>query len=178
MLGQIKVALQILSVDTGAESLGVTAPKQPEEKKEKPRVFIGCSVEGLQVAKVIQLLLHHNAKPVIWSQGVFGLSSGTLETLVSESKSYQFAILVLSADDILVKRGETTMAARDNVLFELGLFMGALGPEHTFIVCSRGLALPSDLGGITPVYYELDDPNLQASLGPVCTRLEIAMRVI
>ena len=69
---------------------------------------------------------------------MFGLSSGTLETLVSESKSYQFAILVLTPDDVVVKRGETTMAARDNVLFELGLFMGKLGREHTFIVCSRG----------------------------------------
>ena len=62
MLTQIKVALQILSADTGGESLEVTGPRQPEQKKEKPHVFIGCSVEGLQVAKVIQLLIHHNAE--------------------------------------------------------------------------------------------------------------------
>jgi predicted nucleotide-binding protein len=179
MLTQIKVALQILSADSGAEFLEVTALTQPAEKKEKPRVFIGCSVEGLQVAKVIQLHLYHNASVVIWHQGVFGLSRGTLETLVSESKSYHFAILVLTPDDVVVTRGENRMAARDNVLFELGLFMGTLGREHTFIVCSRELVLPSDLAGITPAYYEMaGGSNLEANLGPVCTKLEIEMGVL
>jgi len=71
------------------------------------------------------------------------------------------------------------MAARDNVLFELGLFMGTLGRENTFIVCSRDVHLPSDLAGITPAYYDITDKsNFEANLGPVCTKLEIAMKII
>jgi predicted nucleotide-binding protein len=142
-------------------------------------VFIGCSVEGLRIAKVIQITLAHSSRPVIWHQGVFGLSSGTLESLVGKVHTFKYAILVLTPDDLLTKRGETSSVARDNVLFELGLFMGALGREHTFIVCDSSVLLPSDLAGITPAKFNLTEAtNIVADLGPVCTRLEIEMGLL
>ena len=61
----------------------------------------------------------------MWHQGVFDLSSGTLESLVAAIDDYDFATLVLTPDDLLEKRDVTGRCPRDNVLFELGLFMGA-----------------------------------------------------
>ncbi|HEX2690048.1 MAG TPA: hypothetical protein VHN14_25705, partial [Kofleriaceae bacterium] len=57
-----------------------------------------------------------------------------------------------------------------------GLFMGALGRARTFIVHSRTNppVLPSDLAGITPATYE-DRDNLDAALGPVCTKIRRAI---
>ena len=42
---------------------------------------------------------------------------------------FDFAILVLTADDLVASRDVLSTAPRDNVLFELGLFMGGLGPK-------------------------------------------------
>ena len=80
---------------------------------------------------------------------------------------------MLTADDLLEKRDIIGRCPRDNVLFELGLFMGALGRNRTFIVHSRTKPplLPTDLAGITPATFE-ERSNLAAALGPACTRSE------
>jgi len=147
--------------------------------KPKPRVFIGCSVEGLSIAKIIQLTLEHSTRTVVWHQGVFGLSKGTLETLVEKVHEFDYAMLVLTPDDIVYERDERKKGARDNVLFELGLFMGALGRERTFIICDRDVKLPTDLAGVTPVYFSVADrTDIVSALGPVCTKLEIEMGLL
>jgi predicted nucleotide-binding protein len=145
-------------------------------------MFVGSSAEGLSIAKAIQLNLDHEdseCEPTLWSQGVFGLGRGTLEDLVREAGTADFAVLVLTPDDLVTKREKAGQQPRDNVLFELGLFMGKLGRDRTFIVHERNrpLDLPTDLAGITrATFARRVDNNMQAALGAVCTRLENAMR--
>jgi predicted nucleotide-binding protein len=149
-----------------------------EIQTKRPSVFIGSSSEGLPIAELIQLNLDSSCGCVIWSQGVFGLSEGTLESLVSAAAKFDFAILALTPDDLVTKRDVPGQQPRDNVLFELGLFMGKLGRDRTFIVHGRGqdLNLPSDLAGITRATFTLrKDGNTRAALGPVCTQLKTSM---
>lgn len=147
--------------------------------KAKPFVFIGSSAEGLETAKGIQANLDYSVECQIWSQGLFGLSGGTLETLVKSLDKFDFAILVLTEDDITISRSTEQNSPRDNVIFELGLFIGGLGIERTFIVIDRKakLKLPSDLGGITPATFE--HPNrgtIQSALGAACLEIEQALK--
>ncbi len=152
---------------------------QVNSQGSKPEIFIGCSVEGLTEAKIIQMELAHSASTVIWSQGVFGLSRGTLETLVEKAPSFTHAILVLTPDDMLTKRDSEAPTARDNVLFELGLFMGALGRQRTFVVTEKSVALPSDLAGIATVSFQRGEGiNVVANMGPVVTRLQLEMGLL
>jgi hypothetical protein len=143
--------------------------------RARPSVFVGSSTEGLKIAKVLQVLLDHACEVTIWSQGVFGLSQGTLESLVHALDQYDFAILVLTADDLVSSREASSSAPRDNVLFELGLFMGGLGRDRTYIVYDRtaGLKLPSDLAGVSAATFEPHaSGNLQSALGAAATRVE------
>jgi len=145
----------------------------------KPRMFIGSSVEGKEIAEHIQLGLEYDVETTIWHQGIFGLSDGSLESLVRAAKDFDFAALVLTPDDLIMKRGTEKGCPRDNVVFELGLFMGALGRERTFIVYNRDkqIDLPTDLAGVTPATFaDRSDNNLQAALGPVCTRIKSAIK--
>src|SRR5262252_1016698 len=102
-----------------------------------PSLFIGSSSEGLVVAQHMQLELELVAEPTIWSQGVFKPSGTTLASLTMQARKFEFAVLVLTPDDLLIKREKQTPFPRDNVLFELGLFVGTLGTERTFIVYCR-----------------------------------------
>lgn len=168
-----------------AEKLKVLREKAALYEKEievkRPNVFIGSSTEGLAIAEAIQLNLDHACETTLWSQGVFGLSEGTLEALVRAASGFDFAVLVLTPDDLVTKREKSGQQPRDNVLFELGLFMGKLGRDRTFIVHERktSLDLPTDLAGITPATFgRRADNNMQAALGPVCTQLKTAMRAV
>src|SRR5262245_3386199 len=105
--------------------------------EQRPVAFIGSSKEGLAIAQAIQQNLDRTCEIVIWSQGVFGLSHGTLESLAEQLDNYDFAVLVLTGDDLVVSRGENTPSPRDNVLIELGMFIGAIGRKRTFVVYDR-----------------------------------------
>ncbi|PEN05502.1 hypothetical protein CRI93_12420 [Longimonas halophila] len=142
----------------------------------KPRIFVGSSAEGLDVAYAIQTNLDHDAEVTVWSQGAFEPSKFTLESIIEILEGSDFGVFVFTPDDVVTMRGEEKQAVRDNVLFELGVFIGRLGRDRSFIVMPKGntdLQLPSDLLGLTPLQYNPNrrDKNLQAALGPACNRL-------
>lgn len=145
----------------------------------KPELFIGCSVEGLPVARELQAgLVHDNINVTIWNQGIFGPSSISVDALLKAFHESDFAAFVFSPDDKVASRDNEQSAPRDNVVFELGLSMGGMGRERAFIVKQQGtdIKIPSDLLGLTPIQYVLHDPaKLTAALGPAC--LAISKRI-
>ena len=123
----------------------------------EPVIFIGSSSEALQEANyVLTSLGRHPTVPKLWTKGVFQLSHTTIEDLWSLSLESDFAVIILTPDDTTFSRGRKTPSPRDNAVFELGLFMGALGRERTIIVTPRGIdiKIPSDLLGITRLQYK------------------------
>jgi hypothetical protein len=144
-------------------------------------MFIGSSREGLQIAKAIQANLDHECEVTIWSQGIFGLGEGTLEALVDRLDDFDFASLILTPDDLTKSRKGSSPSPRDNVLLELGLFLGRLGRKRTFIVYDRtaNLRLPSDLAGVTSATFQPHtSQNWQAALGAACTQIEREVKVL
>jgi hypothetical protein len=142
------------------------------------RVFIGSSSEGLDVAQALQAELDGEFETTIWNQGIFGLSATGLESLEEALRDFDYAVLVLTPDDVVTKRGEALSTPRDNVVYEAGLFMGSLGRHRTFFVAPRAerLGLPADLAGITvALYRDRDDGNIRAAIGPVATNIRVAI---
>ena len=139
----------------------------------RPALFVGSSSEGLRIAEAVQVVLDPVCEVELWTQGIFGLTQGTLESLVLSLSRFDFALLVLTADDMTVSRGTERPAARDNVLFELGLFIGALGRDRTFMLYDRTdpPALPSDLAGISATFAPHTSGNLEAALGAPCAKI-------
>lgn len=146
----------------------------------RPRIFIGSSREGLEIANHLQVPLQREYEVSVWSQGVFDLSITTIETLVGAAKGFDFAILVVTPDDTREMRGASSSVPRDNVIFELGLYMGAIGRERTFVVkpMHQSIALPSDLLGLTCAEYDdnRSDGNWSSAVGGASTQLLDAMK--
>jgi predicted nucleotide-binding protein len=147
----------------------------------KPTLFIGSSTESLDVAYAIQENLEHVAEVTVWTQGIFDLSKYSLDSLSDALDGSDFGVFVFTPDDVSMIRGTKKASVRDNVIFELGLFIGRLGKERNFIVLPRGsedeLHFPTDLMGLTPALYDADrqDANLRAALGPACSKLTKAI---
>ncbi len=121
-----------------------------------PDVFIGSSSEAVAEATCVQrALLRRPLTCKLWTEGVFQLSSTTMESLTRAARQCDFAVLFLTPDDMTSSRGRQKASPRDNVVFELGLFMGALGRDRTYVVMPRGadLKLPTDLLGLTLAPY-------------------------
>jgi hypothetical protein len=147
-----------------------------------PSIFIGSSSEGIEVARAVELHLQEDAEVTIWNEGVFGLTQGTLESLVAALPRFDFAILVLTPDDLVIRDEDARPAARDNVLLELGLCIGALGRERTSILYDRDQKprIPSDLAGVGLCTFSRNrkDLNPLAALGPASTQIRNTIRTL
>lgn len=147
----------------------------------KPKVFVASSVEGLDIAYPLQVNLQHDADITIWSQGVFSLSVTPLDSITEAMNSSDFGIFVFSPDDETRMRGTTIDTVRDNVIFELGLFVGRLGKRRCFIVMPDNVDfhIPTDLVGLSPAKYSgvRDKSEIAASLGPACHEIRQAMKL-
>ena len=90
-----------------------------------------------------------------------------------------FAALVVTPDDMVLSKDAEVFAARDNVIWEHGLFTGALGRARTFIVRPRDvdIKLPTDLLAVTPLDFPSSDTeaDLRARLGPVINGIRKAV---
>jgi predicted nucleotide-binding protein len=138
------------------------------DNRALPSVFIGSSSEGLEIARHLQADLENTRLCTVirWDQGVFHASSYTIPRLAQEASKADFAVLIATADDIVQSRGVERPAARDNIYFELGLFIGTLGLDRTYLMsASPNLQLPSDLQGLTWLPYRArDDQNTRAAV--------------
>lgn len=139
---------------------------------KKPKVFIASSVEGINIAYALQTLMERDVECTVWDQGVFSPSSYTLLDILNILKKVDYGIFVFTFDDFTVMRDTKRYVVRDNVLLELGIFLGHLGNERCFIVQPRDVEnghLPTDLLGIETIYYDngREDNNLEGALGTV-----------
>ena len=148
---------------------------------DKPQVFVGSSSEELTTARTLAAQLGDVAFTKVWKDSqVFNLGNHTLEDLINELDQSMFGVFVLSPDDLVSSRGANMPKSRDNVVFELGLFMGRLGRQRTFMVVRRdpatALILPSDLLGIKYATYELSNNDVSASVASAAQAVRIAIQ--
>src|SRR5881227_4112340 len=130
-----------------------------ESGLNKPRIFLGSS--GKQ-AKLLQAITRGLADVVDvepWTT-TFNPGRSTLDRLVELSQEVDFAAFVFAQDDwTMTDASQSGQASpRDNVVFEAGLFGGALGIRRTFILHANGAKLPTDLLGLTSVRYDSATP--------------------
>ena len=122
---------------------------------EKPRIFLGSSGKQEKLLQALTRGLEDVARVEPWTTS-FNPGTTTLERLLELAHEVDFAAFVFAQDDWTSAGAapESGQASpRDNVVFEAGLFGGALGMRRTFIVHANGSKLPTDLLGFTCVRY-------------------------
>src|SRR4051812_19239209 len=127
---------------------------------DKPHIFLGSSGKQEKLLQALTRGLEDIAQVEPWTTS-FLPGTTTLERLLELTHEVDFAAFVFARDDWTTNdqpaadpTGSGQASPRDNVVFEAGLFGGALGMRRTFILHARGAKLPSDLLGLTCVRYD------------------------
>jgi CRP/FNR family cyclic AMP-dependent transcriptional regulator len=137
----------------------------------KPILFIGSSSESLPVAKAFEAAIPGAvAETRLWT-GVFKASNFPIDDLAVQLHVCDFAVLVAAPDDRVLSRWRPSTAPRDNVIFELGLFMGEISRARTFLLDPGTVKLPSDLKGINTLRYNSKEKDLAAAVKPAAAEL-------
>lgn len=142
--------------------------------RDRVQVFIISSIEALPLARAIQNAFEYDPFNVtVWTDGVFNASWYPVESLELQLDVSDFAIAIASPEDSVLSRGKSVVTTRDNVIFELGLFIGRLGRKRSILLEPQGeeLTLPSDLTGLTTIRYQGTSQDKVANLAPACNKL-------
>lgn len=125
----------------------------------KRKLFIGSSSEGLSIATQLKDKILFDCEewiaPEIWNDGnIFSLNKNALDCLIKASRKYDYGILIATKDDIVKSRGKKSLTPRDNVMFEMGMFLGSLGLTRAFLLVEEESKLPTDYNGVTVPYFQ------------------------
>lgn len=82
-----------------------------------------------------------------------------------ETEGVGFAVVLMTPDDVGRAKDASDLnpRARQNVIFELGFFIGKLGPERVAAMVKGNVERPSDFDGV--LYISLDQTDWRAKLG-------------
>lgn len=129
-------------------------------RREVPKVFIGSSPATFPVAHALREALAPLAQSLnatTWRDPASHRPNATwLESVAAGARQADFGVLVLGPED-LQGTSLDNPAARDHLLFRIGLFTGTLGPGRTILTAPvrTGLSLPADLDGFLASAYSI-----------------------
>lgn len=142
------------------------------QRNSTPILFVGSSRESLPIVEA--LVAGWRSAPFIvrpWTGDVFTPSHFPIDDLAEQLTACDFAALVLGPDDQVFSRGVTSNAPRDNVLFELGLFMGAIERARTLFIipADSDIKMPTDILGLTPLRFVSRTGSIADNVAPICS---------
>ena len=119
------------------------------------KIFIVHGHDSAIKEAVARTLTKLELTPIILHEQADG-GKTIIEKFEENSSKVGFAVILLTADDDgkSKKDADYESRARQNVVFEMGYFIGKLGRNRVFLLLAEGVEKPGDLDGI--VYTPID----------------------
>jgi predicted nucleotide-binding protein len=170
---------QLQALDKIFHASGNILKTKKTKTNQRLKIFIGSSVEGLKIAREIKRQLGNGYEIDVWDKDtVFGLGQATIESLEAAVNKYDVGVFVFTPDDELLSRKSKKTVARDNVIFESGLFIGKLTRFKAFIVqpSKNRVAVPSDLKGLTTAIFNPSQKPLANKVRSAVKKIRTALK--
>ena len=129
----------------------------------------GAAVRNERLARVMKRLRDHGHNPSEWRE-LFAtandeMNMALLPSLIKKIPTFDFAVIIGDKADLVKQFRDDDVempVMRDNVVFETGLCIMALGAERVILLVEDGVRIPEDLQGINElgimhVYLENSD---------------------
>lgn len=133
--------------------------------KGDPRIFVVHGHHEATREKVVRQLEKAGPYEVIVLHERASRGKTIIEKLEQHASRSDYAVVLLTGDDLGSPSTDPKRLqprARQNVVFELGYFIGALGRSHVTVLYEDGVELPSDYNGV--VYISLADETWRFKL--------------
>lgn len=169
-LGTENVDFKVLP-DVKGKVVSISKKQEKRQEEKSMEIFMGSSVEAKDYMEEIASKLEDlGTEPLLWSatgKNIFIPGTNTIDALIAITKRVQAAVFIFNEDDKIWNETsalESSNTVRDNVLFEYGLFMGALSKENVCFICKGKPKLASDLKGITYIDGGSGENNVKLKL--------------
>lgn len=143
------------------------------------KLFICSSTPALDVALTLKNSLSKDFIVNTWRENTFQLGYHHLDSIIKASANYNFVLLVLTPDVVQTFNNNTSTSVKDNILFEMGFFIGVFGRERTFFIVQNqdDFKLPSYVAGINCTdFIKPTEPDLlETSLHKCCVHIKNAI---
>lgn len=129
---------------------------KPTNVQDNNKVFIVHGHDGELKEKVARTLDRLGLEPIILHEQADG-GRTIIEKFEANVEDCRFAVILLTADDLGQSKAEKEqgieprMRARQNVVFEMGYFMGRLTRKRVVVLLDQGVDKPGDLDGLVYV---------------------------
>lgn len=146
----------------------------------KPKVFIGSSTSGFDIAEKVKGYLSPEVDCHTWKDnGVWVNNFSTFDNLLRIATYYDFGVFIATSDDLtLSEGGDIFIEPRDNVILEMALFLGALGRDKSFLLVEEGVKLPSDFNGIyMPRFLRNDEHSISSEANEFLKKIKEHFRL-
>lgn len=149
---------------------------------DRPKVFIASSGKALPYASAVKRHISDICNAYVWKDVPNYPFKTLTDWILHLPERYDFGIFIFSNDDTLMLNDKKVTVARDNVLFELGLFAGKLGFERCSVLRPEveNFHLPSDLNGIFEGKFEdpADEDDINSVLRVPCEDIKLEIKKI
>jgi predicted nucleotide-binding protein len=151
-----KFGVQNYVTDVGSQSVAIQDSfGSPSRPKARRKVFVVHGHDEGARESVARFLAKIDFEPIILHERP-NRGRAIITKFQQEAADVGFAVVLMTPDDFGGRAGDTSNPrARQNVVFELGFFIGILGPERVAALVKGQVEQPSDFEGV--VYIPLDN---------------------
>ena len=159
--GKVKTINLLNTIVEEVKTFGVDAAMKSNEcgANISKRVFIVHGRDDGPKQAVARFLTRIGLEPIILhEQASNGLT--LIEKIENHTENVAYAVVILTPDDsgcLISESDKQEQRARQNVVLELGFFLGKLGRSKVCALHKEEVVLPSDINGV--VYVKMDDSD-------------------
>jgi predicted nucleotide-binding protein len=135
-----------------------SVPRQEERSGQRDSIFVVHGHDDAHKHELVRLLDRTTPLNAVVLHEQANRGATLIEKLERHTEDAAFAVVLLTADDEgRAKTGDAALQsrARQNVVFEMGVFFGLLARQRVAVLYDQGVEIPSDLAGL--IYIPLDD---------------------
>lgn len=141
-------------MQAGAETQSRTDGSEIDVKKDTRNIFLVHGHDEAVTSAVARFLERLDLHPIILHE-----QPNLGRTIIEKFEAHAdvgFAVVLLTPDDVggLASTGKLNPRARQNVILELGYFIGKLGRAKVCALYAEGVEIPSDIHGVLFVPYD------------------------